>query len=218
MIDGVYMKGLNGLVGNSKPHAAINSLMSNAITLGNEKILKKGCVFSDFSKRGDDVFFITSGKVGVYRKSDRLLIQEGEAPTITGIVNLFHQQESIILKAHSELCVIKIPGAGLIDVIESQNLWHDVADILAWMIYCYNTHYTQQVGLNSYQIVKYHLLLLNKRPLAERFTTTAVKFITDRTLLSRSGVMNILKRLDLNGYIIVDNGRLVSIINLPDNL
>lgn len=179
------------------------------------RVFKKGEVFIDFSKETHFIYLIESGKVGIYRRNDRLLIQEIQGPSILGLAFMFHKT-GVVVMAQSEAVVYKIPREQALADIEKNGLWRDVAAILAWVTRSYTLRDASLVGLDAYQIIRQHLNLLIQIPIEDRFAITAAKYITDRTFISRSRVMEILKQLNLGGYITIKNGILISISHFPE--
>lgn len=202
--------------GEARPNELIVRFVSIMGKEENRRNYRKGEILIDLSKENPFLHLIKSGKVGIYRRSDRLLIQEIPAPWILGLAYMFHKTGVVIL-AHSEVVAYKIPREQALADIDKNGLWRDVAAILAWVTRSYTLRDASLVGLDAYQIIRHHLNLLVQIPIEERFTITAAKFITDRTFISRSRVMEILKQLNLGGYITIKNGILINISRLPDD-
>ncbi|EPK7357709.1 helix-turn-helix domain-containing protein, partial [Kluyvera ascorbata] len=69
--------------------------------------------------------------------------------------------------------------------------------------------------MSSFDIVKFHLRQLMLEPSCIRKSRTAVSYIMDRTSLSRSGIMRILRQLRDDKCIVLERGILLDIDHLP---
>ncbi|MFP2516983.1 helix-turn-helix domain-containing protein [Buttiauxella agrestis] len=180
----------------------------------NKKLYKTGDAFINLNDECHFLYLIESGVVGIYRKNDNLLIQEVEGPLVIGLAYLFHKADIIAL-AHSEISAYKINREDALLAIDKNSLWQDVATILARVTRSYALRDANIIGLNAYKVVRYHLELLIQLPAEQRLMLNAAKFISDRTFISRSRIMEILKQLNAGSYITIKNGILIRIKHLP---
>ncbi|WP_083967892.1 helix-turn-helix domain-containing protein [Buttiauxella brennerae] len=194
---------------------ALEKLFSALMPLAEKKRLKRNDVFLDFKQDDEQLLLIETGNVGYYRKSDRLLIHETQAPAILGLAHAF-QKVDVIAQAHTSMVVGYISRETALKIIDQKGLWREVAVVLGRIIKGYMVRDTNMVAQDAYHIVKHHLGLLMALTIEDRYAITAAKFITSRTMLSRSRVMEILKQLGAGNYITIKNGILVSIEKLPD--
>ncbi|MGK7245812.1 helix-turn-helix domain-containing protein [Buttiauxella agrestis] len=194
---------------------ALERLFATLMPLAEKKSLKRNDVFMDFNRDDEQVMLVEKGTIGFYRKSDRLLIHETQAPAILGLAHAF-QHADVIAQAHTAMTLWYIPRESALESIETKGLWREVSLVLGRIIKAYVIRDTNLVAQDAYHIVRHHLGLLMALPIEDRYTTTAAKFITSRSMLSRSRVMDILKELSAGNYITIKNGILVNIEKLPD--
>ncbi|MCE0798783.1 helix-turn-helix domain-containing protein [Buttiauxella sp. S04-F03] len=195
--------------------AAVEKIFTAMNDIGKKHTYKKNEIFFDFKCDEQNILLIESGTFAFYRQPDRLLIQETSAPAIFGLVMVPHKPD-IIISAHSKLSVRSVPRESALRIIEQEGMWYEVAIVLGRIIKVYVERDINLIARDAYHIVKHHLNLLKSLPIEERYSTTAVKFITSRSMLSRSRVMDILKKLNDGEYIIIKNGILNKINFLPD--
>ncbi|BCG09189.1 helix-turn-helix domain-containing protein [Buttiauxella agrestis] len=195
--------------------AAVERLFAAMNGIGEKRTYKNNEAFFDFKSNEQNILLIESGAFGFYRQNDRLLMQETFAPAIFGLVMVSHKPE-VILFAHSKLSVKVVSRDSALRIIEQEGLWHEVAIVLGKIIKVYVERDMNLIARDAYHIIKHHLYLLMSLPVEERYSTTAVKFITNRSMLSRSRVMDILKKLNDGEYILIKNGILNKIHSLPE--
>ncbi|WP_426763110.1 helix-turn-helix domain-containing protein [Hafnia paralvei] len=177
--------------------------------------LRQNSVFLNFKRDEPQLLLIEEGNVGFYRENDRLLIHETISPAVLGFVHLFHKAE-VIAVAHSKLTLQRIPREDALQIIEQQGLWREVALVLGRIVKGYVVRDMNLVAKDAYHIVRHYLAVLIALPVEERYSTTAAKFIADRSMLSRSRIMDILKQLNAGDYITIKNGILIRLNYLPD--
>lgn len=183
--------------------------------ISTNKTYQKNTVLLNLSEPSKYFYLIESGIVGFYRKNDRLLVHEQSAPSVIGVYNIF-QTADIIVMAHADVIIKCAEEQEVLAIIEQRSLWKDVAIILSRMLKRYTERDYNLIAQDAYFIVKYHLQLIMTMDINTRLTTTAHKFITSRTLLSRSRVMDILKQLNVGDFITMKKGILISINTLPE--
>lgn len=194
---------------------AVARLFTAMKDIGENHTYKKNEAFFDFKNNEQNILLIESGAFGFYRQNDRLLMQESLAPAIFGLVMVSYNPD-VILFAHSKLSAKVVPWESALRIIEQEGLWHEVVIVLGKIIKVYVERDMNLIGRDAYHIIKHHLNLLMLLSVEERYSTTAVKFITNRSMLSRSRVMDILKKLNDGEYISIKNGILNKINSLPD--
>lgn len=194
---------------------ALKTLFAALGRQGKRETLNKNSVFLNFKQDEQQLLLIEEGSVIFYRKSDRMLIHETLAPAVLGLVHLFHKAD-VIAVAHTKVTLQRIPREDALQIIEEQGLWREVSLVLGRIIKGYVVRDLNLVAQDAYHIVRHYLAILIGMPVEERYATTAAKFITDRSMLSRSRVMDILKQLNSGDYITIKNGILVKINHLPD--
>ncbi|MFU2316892.1 helix-turn-helix domain-containing protein [Rahnella sp. PCH160] len=195
--------------------SALEKVFSATEGESEKRICKRNELFLDLTRDDKCIWLVKSGLVGFYRKSDRLLIHETQAPVILGLVQSFYSADVIVL-AHTEIILHVLPRETALKIIETEGLWREVALILGRILKSYVNRDLNMVAQDAYHIVKHHLRLLMAMSVEERYAITATKFITSRTKLSRSRVMDILRQLNAGNYITIKSGILVALNTLPD--
>lgn len=195
--------------------AALEKIFKSLSEVGKEVTRRKNDVFFDFHKDVQNIVLIQSGSIGFYRKSDRLLIAETAQQSVIGLLH-FSNKPDVMVVAHSSVKIKIVPRDIALEIIEKEGLWHEVAVVFGHMIKLYVERDLNFIARDAYHIIKHHLNILMALPVEERYETTAARFITNRSNLSRSRVMDILKALNDGGYIVIKNGILLKINSLPD--
>lgn len=103
-----------------------------------------------------------------------------------------------------------------IDVLDKENLWKDIAIIMAYTleIYEHRSHSFAE-HRNVYDIVKVHLEMIWDLPEEERNKISIFDYILKRHNISRSSVAKILKELNNGDYISTKRGKLINLNRLP---
>ncbi|MFJ3458580.1 helix-turn-helix domain-containing protein [Scandinavium goeteborgense] len=195
---------------------ALKKLFAAFEMQGEKESLKKSSVFMDLKRDAHQLLLVEEGVIGFYRKKDRLLIHETTSPAVLGLVHLFHNAD-VIAVAHTALSLQRIPRDIALEIIEKQGLWREVSLVLGRIIKGYVVRDISLVAQDAYHIVSHYLTVLMALPVEERYATTAVKFVTQRSMLSRSRVMDILKQLNTGNYILIKNGVLIELNYLPED-
>ncbi|AFJ48868.1 winged helix-turn-helix transcriptional regulator [Shimwellia blattae] len=170
-------------------------------------------------KGHQQIYFFLDGQFSILRESDKLLLVTVFEPYIFGIAEMIQPVNSHIMRTESEVTLLRISAEKAHQLIQQHQLWEDIASILA-----YNTAYlvyrdvlTLQQG--TYNIICNHLRDMILLPEEMRSKITILKYIQDRTHLSRSSILNIISSLNKNHYISYRRGGyLISVNDLPDHL
>lgn len=100
-------------------------------------------------------------------------------------------------------------------LIAETNFWERLAKYVAKVTTNLLNNNIIMTAPSTYEVVKFHLIMLIREPVSVRKTTSAVKYILERTRLSLSTVMKMLAQLKQGGYIQLDDGSLVALNHLP---
>lgn len=173
-----------------------------------------GTWFRFNSSEGKQCYFIRTGIIHLYRQPEDVLIGVFEAPCIRGIVPETGDMELTFRVAEpSEIAVLSYNE--LMQIIEKHNLWDVFAkhmQVIARSLFIHMTHVTPA---SAYEAIRFQLIELMNSSENVREHITAEKYIRSKTKLSRSGIMRILSQLKAGGYIVLENGVLKEITNLP---
>jgi len=163
----------------------------------------------------ESVHIIADGCFTLTRRHDGLLVAADRAPFIFGLTELLHYPSSYDLIAECPCQGYSLPTESLKAEVSRMNLWHNVAQILAYFVYQLARRDNQLVAVNSYTMVRHNLLEIMSLPENVRMGINVQQFIHQRTRLSRSHIMKILADLRIGEFITIEQGRLIDIRTLP---
>ncbi len=99
--------------------------------------------------------------------------------------------------------------------VDDNHLWKNICYMLMLSATRFSEYQKETVGISNYELICNLLLSLSAESFEIRATTTALEYIQERSLLSRSGIMKTLATLKEGGYIVIKKGLLISINSLP---
>lgn len=173
-----------------------------------------GTWFRINSQEGKLCYLIRTGVIHLYRQPEDVLLGAFEAPTIRGIVpDIGDMELSFRVAAPSEIAVLSYDE--LMQIIEQHGLWDVFAkhmQVMASSLFIHMTHVTPS---SAYEAIRFQLIELMNSSENIRENITAEKYIRSKTKLSRSGIMRILAQLKAGGYIVLENGILKKLTDLP---
>lgn len=164
------------------------------------------------------LYIIKSGEVSLIRNSDGLHIVTFYEPGVLGIAEASHPTDYLSLKLENESEIMRIDADKAFSIFENQKLWHDVTNLLSFYISYLACRDDKLIQSRNYSVIRNHLIELSSLPSEYRSRVTILSYIQDRTLLSRSCILNIVAELQRGKYIDVKKGGYLSTIHhLPDN-
>lgn len=190
--------------------------VENSVSVIGAEIENSEC--SHFSKRKknqrielkayNNISFLTSGAVSLYRLENNLLTLSIRGPAILGLEQMRNETKSHYLRCDMdcEMWVISTPDAT--DLFTQRNLWMHAYDILARHMQMYFERESLFSHPNIRAIVIKHLKYIWAQPIQERENISVYTFILARNQISRSGVHKVLKELSDSGDIQLIRGRL----------
>ncbi|MEB5978538.1 helix-turn-helix domain-containing protein [Enterobacter vonholyi] len=155
------------------------------------------------------------GTMAIYRNNDNLLMRYIRGVMIFGLNELRDINDGIYLKAGENVCYEIIPTRELFAIVERDNLWKDVSYILMFSAKRLVESYETSVGLSTYELIKINLQNLMDEEEYVRLNINACDYIQEKTNLSRSRIMAILRELKIGGYIELTKGILNRLNKLP---
>lgn len=164
------------------------------------------------------LYFFLEGELSILRASDGLLIVTVYEAHLFGIAEMIQPTKGHILRTESESTMLRIDATVAAEIISQQGLWEDAAAVLS-----YHTAYlfyrdALVVQQRTYSVIRNHLLEMITLPEETRMRTSILDYIQDRTLLSRSSVLNVISALKKEGYIAFKRGGyLLEIKELPES-
>lgn len=146
-------------------------------------------------KGRQQMYLLLEGELSILRASDGLLIVTVYEPHLFGIAEMIQPTQGHILRAESVSTVLRVDAQLAATRFRQEGVWEDVAALLS-----YHTAYliyrdAQIVQQRTYSVIRNHLHEMILLPEETRMRTTILDYIQDRTLLSRSSILNVLSAL-----------------------
>lgn len=114
--------------------------------------------------------------------------------------------------------ILRLDADKAAELFRAEGVWEDVAALLS-----YHTAYlifrdAQVLQQRTYSVIRNHLQEMILLPEETRLRTTILEYIQDRTLLSRSSILNVLSALKQGEYISFKRGGyLLDVRHLPES-
>jgi CRP-like cAMP-binding protein len=161
------------------------------------------------------VYFLTEGKVDLYRKKDDILVFTVYAPYILGIIFMYENDDYHYFKAATDAQLTAIPANELDYLADLNNLWKHFFLMTCEITLNFFRRDQRFSSKNAYDIIKNNLEAIWELPENERTQISVFKFILSRSNISRSSLNKVLKDLHNGGYINIYRGKLLAIKSLP---
>ncbi|WP_260515794.1 helix-turn-helix domain-containing protein [Serratia fonticola] len=160
-------------------------------------------------------FLLYSGTCIAKRTQDSLVLSTIRSPSIVGLQDVFHAKSDVHLLAIGDVEYGILPVDDFFCHAENKNLWKNICFMLMLSATRFSEYQCETVGISNYELICNLLTSLSVEDFEIRATTTALEYIQERSLLSRSGIMKTLASLKAGGYIDIKNGLLIKINALP---
>lgn len=206
----------------TKPYGALESLCKHFMPESTPFSLPAGSnYFFNQGKEQAGIIMLSEGIGSICHCENGMHISTLFSPSILGLVDgysYFYDVPSrpkhyIHAETDCRCHFIKIDV--FLDITEKNNLWHDIARVLAHRLMIMSMRERELVGVDSYLMVRSLLIELWIYPEEYRNKISVLSFIMKRTGLSRSRVMAILSELKKGEYIEVKAGKLIMQKKLP---
>lgn len=161
------------------------------------------------------VYFLTEGRVDIYRKADNLLIFTVYAPYILGIIFMYERDDYHYFKASTDAVLTAIPANELDYLADINNLWKNFFLMTCEITLNFFRRDQRFSSKHAYDIIKNNLEAIWELPENERTQISVFKFVLSRSNISRSSLNKVLKDLQNGGYINIHRGKLLAIKHLP---
>lgn len=169
-------------------------------------------------KGRQQIYLFQEGELSLLRASDGLLLVTVFEPHLFGIAEMIQPTQGHILRAEKESIILRADADEAAALFRDQGVWEDVAALLS-----YHTAYliyrdAQVVQQRTYSVIRSYLQEMILLPEEARMRTSILEYIQDRTLLSRSSILNVLSALKQGKYIAFNRGGyLMELGNLPES-
>jgi hypothetical protein len=160
-------------------------------------------------------FLLYSGTCIAKRTHDSLVLSTIRSPSIFGLQDIFHAKSDMHLLAMTDVEYGMVAVDEFFSYADDNHLWKNICYMLMLSATRFSEYQKETVGISNYELICNLLSSLSVESFEIRATTTALEYIQERSLLSRSGIMKTLATLKEGGYIVIKKGLLISINSLP---
>lgn len=163
------------------------------------------------------LILLEEGIASLCHAENNMVISTIFAPSLLGLIDGYGVFNGIPEKHHCSLFAETdlrgrwIGHRAAVEILNAQNLWQEMAHVLAQRLMVLSMRSQEMMGVDSYLMVRTLLTELADYPEAYRRQINVLSFIQRRTNLSRSRIMSILSELRKGGYITVHRGVLRTI-------
>lgn len=200
---------------NVKPVKHIQNIIDYTSPYSSSLLVPRGGILDYMSDNIQHCYFLLEGSITLNRRWDGMVLNSQQYPFISGVSHQLSCGDNLYVRTAESSRLCKMPLERFNLLIEKYALWESFCYLL---IYTTSSIYEQCSAvsqMSSSEIVMYHLRQLMLEPSRIRNSMTAASYIMDKTLLSRSGIMRILRQLREAKFIILERGILVGINHLP---
>ncbi|ANC41116.1 hypothetical protein A6V27_12485 [Hafnia alvei] len=198
-----------------KPLESIHRLMTAFVSISKPYLLDSKNIEARLKGKeaGFEVYLLTKGRVDIWREVDNRLVETAFAPSILGLQGSIYRSQHYHLKFPAGAEVSTIPLQAAMEIIELQSLWRDVFYYQGYLNDRQLHHESLLINSSTYEIVCLFLKDLSHYSDSERAKLSVADYILQRSNLARSGVMKVLADLRFGGYIDIQHGKLIKILN-----
>lgn len=201
----------------ARPEASIQRLSDALEPLGQAMAVKPRKRLSWEYKGKSQFYIFKSGELSILRESDGLLIATVYEPTLFGLAESIQPLRCHMLRAETESTLLRVDASIAKDIFTQQHLWQDATILLSYYTSYLFYRDALLVQQRTYSVIRAHLIELIALSSETRLRISILEYIQDRTLLSRSSVLNVIFALKNGNYIEVKRGGyLLAITELPE--
>ena len=160
-------------------------------------------------------YILRSGLVQVRRDADAFVISSVLMPNIFGISDM-PDYTDLYLETLSDSKIAILTTEHAHRLIKQNNAWEQLAGHVTKVTTMLFNNSVIISAPKNFDVLRFHLMSLMLEPADLRETTSAAKYIMERTRLSRSTVMKMLSQLKQGRYIEMEQGMLKNIHHLPE--
>lgn len=198
-----------------KPIKQIQQIIDCASPYSSLQQVPRGEILDYKTGNVHNCYFLLEGSVTLNRRWDGMILNSQEHPFILGVSHQLSHSGSFYVRTEEPSRLCKMPLERFNLLIEKYALWESFCYLLMYTTSSIYEQCTAVSQMSSIDIVTFHLRQLMLEPSCIRKSRTAVSYIMDKTLLSRSGIMRILRQLRDDKCIILERGILIDIDHLP---
>ena len=200
-----------------QPDAEINKLIEALKPLGETVDVPARKRLSWRKKDKAYVYLFIQGEISILRTTDSLLLGTVFKPHVFGLTELFAPIDFAFLRAETECTLIRLDATKALYQIERQNLWLTVSKILMYHTQMMLYRDIKIVNRPTSHIIYSYLNELNNLPESLKYRISVLRYIQERTGLSRISILNVVTSLNKKRFIEYERGGYrLKINNLPD--
>jgi CRP-like cAMP-binding protein len=159
--------------------------------------------------RVNNIFYLKSGRVSVYRQDNDLITISLEAPSVVGLTQMHLSEKTHYLRCDCDCEMWTISTIEAMSLFTHNNLWHHAFDILSHHLHLYFERDKLMRHPTFRGVIHEHLKYIWSMDETIRCKTSVYNFIMSRNHISRSGIHKILHEMIEGGLIIIDRGKLI---------
>lgn len=161
----------------------------------------------------DCIYLIYKGRLSYFHHQTGLLLESVDAPTLLGLSDAL-DPGNLTGEFYTEtLCEgAWLPACTALSIIDKHQVWPDVSRILSTIVQRLLLRDMYLNEATAYRTLRYLLLCMDKEPDAIKQSVSVMKYLQQRTKLSRSLIAKVVSDLR-KGEFIAMNGKYLSQIN-----
>lgn len=202
----------------TKPLKAINNII-DALKLSGVPFQLQPDEKIDFDTNDGSkhIILLIEGTGTICHSENELVLSTIFSPSVLGLIDGYSHYYDINIRlshffvAETSCSGFFVPLNKFVAKMDEQNLWHDIARILANRLMIMSIREKELVGVDSFLMVRMLLRELGSYSYEYRQQINVLSFIQRRTKISRSRILSILAELRKGEYISMEKGILVSI-------
>ena len=207
----------------TKPIKVLESLFIALLPRGKKIELSRSTTYTlNNENDGMGVILLQKGLLTACTQPSNTVLQTFFPPTMIGMIDNYRHfynapglQAENVYFAETDVTFFFVSLESFVSVMDEQNLWHDIARLLAHRLLVLSSKLQVNINADSYEVIRNLILELWDYPEEYRVQISLPHFIRRRTGISRSRIMKILQDLKIGGYIQIQQGKLLSVSRLP---
>lgn len=159
--------------------------------------------------------FVKSGHIYFCREKDDIIISTVQSPFIFGLIEGDFPQFEFFIETVDVCEIATIQQSIAIERVQRLHLWEPLAKHTVYALSKLLAYMEMAITPTAYEVIRFQLMELMKEPLEVRNNNSVISYLTKKTTISRSAIFKILAHLKSGAFITIENGRLISVANLP---
>jgi CRP-like cAMP-binding protein len=161
-------------------------------------------------KTSDNICYLLSGDVSIFRVEDDLLTVSLCSPAILGLAQMRNRYKSHYIRCNTDCEMWVISSGGAVDLFTENKIWNHAFDILTGHLQLYFERESTVSQKRTKEVVVEHLKNIWLMDDERRAKTSLYSYIMKRSHLSRSGIHKALSDLVKDELVEVVRGKLIA--------